>query len=94
MNAHRIGRKIDKLIAELSGYVYKAEHEFAMPLEEEKIAIVAACGAMAIAVGRKLDTGARRKAEQLAQAVAAQIGEQARGSAHVAAPGSGSIIKL
>lgn len=93
MNTERIQRKINKIIDELSGYVYKAEHEFQMPLDEERIAIAAACGGMAIAIGRKGSEGERRIAQRLAIGIADQIGRARSGSAHVAAPGNG-LIKL
>lgn len=94
MNAERIQRKINKLVDEVSGYIYKAEHEFAMPIDEERIAIMAALGGMAIAVGNVGDPGERKVAERLAICVANQIRAARSGSQHVAAPGGHGEFKL
>lgn len=93
MSSDRIARKINKLIDEVSGYVYRPEHEFEMPIDEERVAIMAALGGMAIAVGQLCSDGARREAQRLAQGVAATIGKARSGSAHIAAPGGHTEFK-
>lgn len=93
MESERIHRKINKLIDEVSGYVYRVEHEFEMPLDEERVAIMSALGGMAIAVGRLCTPEQRKFAERLSMGVAHSIAEKRSGSAHIAPPGGHRILQ-
>lgn len=93
LSAERISRKMNKLINEVSGYVYRAEHEFEMPIDEERIAIMAALGAMTIAVGQLCSPAERQFAQRLAKGAANAISKARNGSAHVGAPGTHQEFK-
>jgi hypothetical protein len=87
----RINRKMAKLVTEVSGYIFKREHEWEMPADEERVAIMGALVGMAIAVGRKCNEAERKRAEQLAVIVANGIRDAADSSAFVGAPGTANI---
>lgn len=93
MNNERISRKINKLIDEVSGYVYRHEHEFEMPVDEERIAIASALHGMGLAVQQLMGGAERKLVERLAKGVAVTIGKARSGSAHVAAPGGHGEFK-
>ena len=90
MNRTRIAKRVEKLIAELSGFVLKREP--GITAEEERIAIMAACGGFAIRVGEDMPKGARDLAQNLALIVAQQIGPTSSTTDFVAPPMASKIV--
>ena len=89
LNRRRIAERVDKLIAEISGYILKREE--GITAEEERIAIIAACGGMAIRVGQDIPQGARKLGEEWARIVATQIAKPSPTTDFVAPPNASKI---